>query len=301
MTTIKSSTKFDSFFQVRKNVIYERAGFNRRNQQSGETAEQYIMALYDLVEHCNYGALKEEMIRDRLVVAIRDSALSEKLQMDAALTLESAKKAIRQREAIHEQQQVLKGGEKTTSDSSIDAIHPKRQINQRNRSYRNNRWDQVRDTQTSTQQPRNPQTGGKCSRCGRERHSREKCPARDVQCHNCKRKGHYSAQCLPEDCFNCSKRRHYRVSILRHSFERREECLDFQPHHGWQRGTVQVRHRSRGNSCFKGDMANSGKTSTPTTKQAPLRTSPATFSSFGSFLLSSLSQRTRNSTPSLRS
>ena len=115
--------------------------------------------------------------------------------MDPALTLESAKKAIRQREAIIEQQQVLKGLEKATSDSGIDAIHFKRQTNQRNRSYRNNRWDQVRDTQTSAQQARNPQTGGKCSRCGRERHSCEKCPERDVQCHNCKHKGRYSAQC----------------------------------------------------------------------------------------------------------
>jgi hypothetical protein len=31
--------KFDSFFQVRKNVIYEQARFNQRKQQSGETAE----------------------------------------------------------------------------------------------------------------------------------------------------------------------------------------------------------------------------------------------------------------------
>ena len=37
--------KFDYFFQVRRNVIYERAKFNRSNQQSGETAEQYIMVL----------------------------------------------------------------------------------------------------------------------------------------------------------------------------------------------------------------------------------------------------------------
>ena len=69
--------KVDEFFQVRKNVIYERARFNRRNQQSGETAEQYIMALYDLAQHCDYGEMKNEMIRDRLVVGIRDSSLSE--------------------------------------------------------------------------------------------------------------------------------------------------------------------------------------------------------------------------------
>ena len=37
--------KLDDFFQVRKNVIYERARFNRRNQHSHETSEQYIMTL----------------------------------------------------------------------------------------------------------------------------------------------------------------------------------------------------------------------------------------------------------------
>ena len=109
--------KFDSFFKVRRNVIFERARFNRRSQLHGETAEQYIvdlykltenLDLYKLTENCEYGALKEEMIRDRLVVGIRDGALSEKMQLDDQLTLESAKKAIRQREAVHEQQKELK-------------------------------------------------------------------------------------------------------------------------------------------------------------------------------------------------
>ena len=39
-------SKFDAFFDVRKNVIYERARFNQRNQKEGETAEQYITVLY---------------------------------------------------------------------------------------------------------------------------------------------------------------------------------------------------------------------------------------------------------------
>ena len=85
--------KFDSFFiQGEENVIYERARFNKRNQQSGETAEWYIMVLYDLVGNCDYG---EELICDRLVVGICNNALSEKLQLDATLTLETAKKSIR--------------------------------------------------------------------------------------------------------------------------------------------------------------------------------------------------------------
>lgn len=49
--------KFDLFFQVRINLIYERARFNQRRQQSGENAEQYIMAFYDLTQICNQGQM----------------------------------------------------------------------------------------------------------------------------------------------------------------------------------------------------------------------------------------------------
>ena len=101
--------KFDEFFKVRKNVIFERAKFNCRNQLPGETAEQYITALYSLIESCDYGNLKEEMLRDRIVVGIRDTALSERLQMDADLTLEKAKKIVRQKEAVREQHLQLQG------------------------------------------------------------------------------------------------------------------------------------------------------------------------------------------------
>ena len=86
--------KFDNFFKVRRNVIFERALFNRRYQTEGETAEQYIAALYNLASNCDYGEMQDQMIRDRLVVGIRNNSLSEQLQMDAELTLEKAKKAV---------------------------------------------------------------------------------------------------------------------------------------------------------------------------------------------------------------
>ena len=62
----------DSYFQVRRNTIFERARFNRRCQREGESMEQYITELYSLIEFCAYGDLKEQMLRDRLVVGIRD-------------------------------------------------------------------------------------------------------------------------------------------------------------------------------------------------------------------------------------
>ena len=67
-------SKFDGFFKVRKNPIFERSRFNQRNQSEDESVEQYITALYHLVETCEYGDLRDEMLRDRLVVGIRDIA-----------------------------------------------------------------------------------------------------------------------------------------------------------------------------------------------------------------------------------
>ena len=63
--------KLDGFFQVRRNIIFERARFNRRVQKEGESVEQFITSLYNLVETCAFGDLKEEMIRDRIVVVTK--------------------------------------------------------------------------------------------------------------------------------------------------------------------------------------------------------------------------------------
>eukprot|EP00731_Ephydatia_muelleri_P022771 Em0015g354a len=116
--------KLDKHFQVRRNVILERARFNRRDQLDGETAEKYITELYSLVEHCDYGTMTEEMLRDRLVVGIRDKTMSEKLQLDQDLTLEKAKIIIRQREAIHDQAEVLQVGEKMALDGAFTQKKP---------------------------------------------------------------------------------------------------------------------------------------------------------------------------------
>ena len=60
----------------------------------GETADSFITALYGLAEHCQYRALHDEMIRDRIIVGIRDVTLSEKLQMDSTLNLEGGYRQI---------------------------------------------------------------------------------------------------------------------------------------------------------------------------------------------------------------
>ena len=103
------TSKFDSYFIKRRNVIYERAKFNLRKQEEEESVDSFITALYELAEHCGYADLHDEMISDKIVVGIRSSSLSEKLQLDPDLTLSKAVTLVRQTEAIKQQQTLLRG------------------------------------------------------------------------------------------------------------------------------------------------------------------------------------------------
>ncbi|KAK0150368.1 hypothetical protein N1851_008526 [Merluccius polli] len=107
----------------KRNVIYERACFNRWNQEPGECVDSFITAVHTLAEHCEFGALREQLIRDRIVVGIRDAKLSENLQLDADLTLENAIRRVKQNAAVKRQQPVLRGTKQVTGH--VDVTQPR--------------------------------------------------------------------------------------------------------------------------------------------------------------------------------
>ena len=181
--------KFDAFFQVRRNLIFERARFNKRHQTEGESVEQFITGLYSLAEQCDFGDLKEMMIRNRIVIGIRDKALSERLQLDTELTLDKAKCLVRQREAVQEHQGMLDVDTKKP-ESMVDSVKQQQKA-WSHRSYSN---PGRRDTQSRGKK----QSGGteKCTRCGRTQHSRRDCPTKEAVCHACKKRGHFQSQCF---------------------------------------------------------------------------------------------------------
>lgn len=98
---------FQGFFVAKKNVIYKRAKFNMRRQGDNETVDIFVTALYALAEHCSYGVLHDELIRDRLVVGLMDNRLSERMQLDPDLTLGKAINMAPQSEEVKRQQSSL--------------------------------------------------------------------------------------------------------------------------------------------------------------------------------------------------
>ena len=178
--------KLDDFFKVRKNVIFERAQFNRRCQKEDESVEQFITSLYNLVENCAYGDLKDEMIRDRIVVGICDTSLAERLQMDAELTLDKAKKTVRQREAIRKQHGILQESPIESVNYTGHPFHRRVQKPPGKKPFTSSKAGATNSGSLTS-----------CTRCGRSpSHARQECPAKDATCHRCKKRGHYNQHCF---------------------------------------------------------------------------------------------------------
>ena len=158
--------------------------------------EQFITALYTLVETCDYATLKDEIIRDRIVVGILEgipnTALSECMQSEANLTLEKAKTMAPQKEAIAEQSVQLRDGSK---QSPILLGQVRGNLSSKPQSRR--RDTAVRSDKQSTVKDAAPGSVGKphCTRCGKSEHQkRDGC--KNATCHKCNKKGHYQSQCF---------------------------------------------------------------------------------------------------------
>ena len=77
----------DSHFVGARNVVYERAMFGLRNQLEGESIEAFVTTLYTLSKHCDYSSLRYDLVRDRLILGVRDKRLNEKLMLTDSLDL----------------------------------------------------------------------------------------------------------------------------------------------------------------------------------------------------------------------
>lgn len=82
--------KYDSFFLPKKNLTIERHRFFTRDQRESESIEQYAFELKKLSTNCEFKELCDELIKDRLICGIRESALRERLLREPDLTLKKA-------------------------------------------------------------------------------------------------------------------------------------------------------------------------------------------------------------------
>lgn len=82
--------KFKELCEGARNVIYERLVFNQRNQKEGERIDNYVSELKRLSLTCDFGDLRDSLIRDRIVGGVLSDELRGELLKKPDLTLQKA-------------------------------------------------------------------------------------------------------------------------------------------------------------------------------------------------------------------
>ena len=177
--TVKS--KLEGHFIIKRNVIFERAKFNLRFQKENGSVDNFITDLFTLAQHCNHGTLHDEMVRDRIVVGLKDKTLSEKLQLEAYRTLEKAINQARQKEPVRQQQGIIR--QEGPSANNVDRV----------KSTRPRPKDKFKTAFKTSKKVEDRNQA--CGSCGGKPHERNECPAKDSICNICKRKVHWNKRC----------------------------------------------------------------------------------------------------------
>ncbi|XP_062529147.1 uncharacterized protein LOC134200371 [Bombyx mori] len=99
--------KFDEYFGVKPNVTLARYNFYMRNQEGGESIDQYVTALKLLSKTCEFKTLEEEFIRDRIVCGIKNTIVRDRLLRTDDLTMDKAIKICKVDEVSADSSRVL--------------------------------------------------------------------------------------------------------------------------------------------------------------------------------------------------
>ena len=171
----------DGHFIGQVNETYERFVFNTRDQKEGESFEDYINSLRQLIKTCNYTAnISDSLLRDRLVLGIRNKKCREELIQDSKLTLQTCIDKCRAAESSVEQLKSLGGGE----GAEAHAVHHKKKESSKHKHDKE-------------QSQSRKQRDIKCKFCGKTHEmKKEKCPAYGDKCTFCKGNNHWERVCL---------------------------------------------------------------------------------------------------------
>lgn len=82
--------KFNDYFMPDKNVTYERHKFFLREQKPGEKVDSYVTELRDLSSTCDFGDLTDSLIKDRIILGIKDLSIKDRLLRTKDLMLSKA-------------------------------------------------------------------------------------------------------------------------------------------------------------------------------------------------------------------
>lgn len=165
----------EEYFKPAKNVIYERYKFGSCKQGNDEPIDTFLTRLREAASSCDYRGLKDEMIRDRLVLGIASESTRRRLLRERELMLPTAIEICRLAELTESRMKVME-----SPYAQMDNVN----ATEKHYAKRSFPDKQERDVQA-------------CKYCGNNhKRGREQCPAYGKTCRACGISNHFAKVCL---------------------------------------------------------------------------------------------------------
>lgn len=163
--------KFDEYFDPPKRETEERHKFYTRSKKNNEPIEAYIADLKEKAKTCNFGDLTDSLVRDMVILDIKDKHLRKILFQEKELDLPKLTVLYKQFELSTEKMKEV------TKKAAAEKSETK-----------------SKDSNTASSDTTNKKNQNVCWRCGTS-HAPKVCPAFKVTCDKCNEKGHFTQRC----------------------------------------------------------------------------------------------------------
>lgn len=126
-------TKLDDHFLPQKNISYKRHIFHTRIQAPGESIDDFVTDLKRKAATCEFGQLQEILIKDRIIIGIRDVVLRTKLLEKRELTLQQTTDTCRSAELTRTEVGNLTLPSTSSAHQEVNAVRQNYRQNDKNK------------------------------------------------------------------------------------------------------------------------------------------------------------------------
>ncbi|XP_039298693.1 uncharacterized protein LOC111050145 isoform X1 [Nilaparvata lugens] len=174
----------------KSNESVDRHIFFSRNQHVGESFDEFLLELKKLSSSCNFGSLKDSLIKDRVISGINNVNLKERLLKEENLNLEKAVKICKLFELSAQQLNTLQ------NSTTVEGVNVVKKTSQQQQPAQNRTYS--KSTYGQGNQPNHPSKDQRriinCTRCGLD-HTVRNCPAYGKTCYKCNKLNHFGKCC----------------------------------------------------------------------------------------------------------
>lgn len=169
-TTKDIIDKFEQYVVGEINETYERFMFNNRKQQENETFDEFLSAIRVLIKTCSYCKdCIDSLLRDRIILGLKDNQLQELLLRERKLTLEKCIDTCRAAEYAQIKRKEFR-------PEIVNKIHHNK-----------------KSFETKKEEGKKEKS---CKYCGKKhKFTKELCPAWGKTCSKCKKRNHFANKC----------------------------------------------------------------------------------------------------------